>query len=146
MIFSRILINLEQVGGIGSRPNDVVLLGDCDAGVRKLAAALGWLEELEALWESSNPKMREVNEKKATQSKDEELGAKVDELTRELDATLKISNEHASRVKNQLTEDSNIEKPKPLHDDSEGESKKIQGDEEPQSEPPGGLKHVFPHI
>jgi NAD-dependent histone deacetylase SIR2 len=30
-------------------------LGDCDTGVRRLASALGWLEELEALWEEVNP-------------------------------------------------------------------------------------------
>ncbi|KAI9769175.1 MAG: Sir2 histone deacetylase Hst2 [Geoglossum umbratile] len=99
----RILINLEQVGGIGSRPNDVVMLGDCDAGVRKLAAALGWLEELEALWETVNPKAEEVSKSRAPQSADEELEAQVDKLTREVDIALKISSEHTSKVQGQLT-------------------------------------------
>ncbi|KAH0565776.1 hypothetical protein GP486_000821 [Trichoglossum hirsutum] len=145
MSVPRILINLELAGDIGSRPNDVLLLDDCDAGVRKLATALGWLEELEALWESSKPKVKEMDQKKKMRSEDEELGAKVDDLTRELDATLKISNEHTSRVRSQLTKDSNIEKPKSLHDGSEDESRKVQ-DESPQPETSGGLKHVFPHI
>ena len=46
----RVLFNLERVGGIGSRADDVLELGDCDAGVRKLAKELGWLDELEATW------------------------------------------------------------------------------------------------
>lgn len=49
----RILINRESVGTLGSRPNDVLLLGDCDTGIKKLATALGWLEELEILWAST---------------------------------------------------------------------------------------------
>ncbi|KAK5254007.1 Sir2 histone deacetylase Hst2, partial [Exophiala xenobiotica] len=51
----RVLINLEKVGGLGSRPDDVLMLGDCDAGVRKFADALGWRDELEELWETTNP-------------------------------------------------------------------------------------------
>jgi NAD-dependent histone deacetylase SIR2 len=46
----RVLFNLEQVGGIGSRADDVVVLGDCDAGIRRLADALGWGDELEEEW------------------------------------------------------------------------------------------------
>ena len=51
----RVLINLERVGGLGSRPDDVVLLGDCDEGVRKFADALGWRDELEAEWQKTDP-------------------------------------------------------------------------------------------
>ena len=32
-----------------SHSNDVLYQGDCDAGVRELAAALGWQHELERL-------------------------------------------------------------------------------------------------
>lgn len=46
----RVLFNKEQVGDLGHRPDDVLCLGDCDAGVRRLAAALGWTAELEARW------------------------------------------------------------------------------------------------
>lgn len=51
----RLLINLERVGGIGSRPNDVVHIGECDAAVRKLCEELGgdWVTELEKLWEGT---------------------------------------------------------------------------------------------
>ncbi|KAJ7464833.1 Sir2 family histone deacetylase Hst2 [Mycena galericulata] len=46
----RVLINLDLVGGIGRRPNDVVLLGKCDDVVRKLCKELGWEGELLKLW------------------------------------------------------------------------------------------------
>lgn len=46
----RVLFNMERVGSLGSQPDDVLVLGDCDTGVRKLADALGWREELEAEW------------------------------------------------------------------------------------------------
>ncbi|KAH9889118.1 DHS-like NAD/FAD-binding domain-containing protein [Xylariomycetidae sp. FL2044] len=46
----RVLFNLERVGDLGTRADDVICLGDCDAGIRKLAEALGWGEELEQLW------------------------------------------------------------------------------------------------
>ncbi|KAJ4302509.1 Sir2 histone deacetylase Hst2 [Collariella sp. IMI 366227] len=46
----RVLFNLEQVGSLGTQADDVLVLGDCDAGVRKLADALGWREELEKTW------------------------------------------------------------------------------------------------
>lgn len=46
----RVLVNREKVGDIGNRDEDVCILGGCDGGVRKLADALGWREELETLW------------------------------------------------------------------------------------------------
>lgn len=46
----RVLFNLERVGDMGTRADDVLVLGDCDSGIRKLADELGWRDELEALW------------------------------------------------------------------------------------------------
>ena len=46
----RVLINLDQVGGIGSGKNDLVLLGKCDDIIRDLARALGWGDELDKEW------------------------------------------------------------------------------------------------
>ena len=46
----RVLFNREAVGDLGSRADDVLALGSCDTGVRKLADALGWRDELETLW------------------------------------------------------------------------------------------------
>jgi NAD-dependent histone deacetylase SIR2 len=46
----RVLVNLERVGRFGTRADDVLALGPSDAGIRELADALGWLDELEAMW------------------------------------------------------------------------------------------------
>ncbi|KAG8903605.1 Sir2 histone deacetylase Hst2 [Tulasnella sp. 403] len=49
----RILINLDRVGDIGSRADDLVFQLTCDEAVRKLSDALGWREQLEKLWEAT---------------------------------------------------------------------------------------------
>ncbi|KIO29398.1 hypothetical protein M407DRAFT_242626 [Tulasnella calospora MUT 4182] len=48
----RVLINLDRVGDIGARADDVALLMPCDEAVRKLCDEIGdgWTEELERLW------------------------------------------------------------------------------------------------
>jgi NAD+-dependent protein deacetylase SIR2 len=51
----RVLINKEKAGDLGSRPEDILLLGDCDHTVRLLADALGLREELEDLWKEIGP-------------------------------------------------------------------------------------------
>jgi len=46
----RVLFNMQRVGDLGTRPDDVLCLDTCDAGVRKLAEHLGWIDDLEAMW------------------------------------------------------------------------------------------------
>ena len=46
----RVLINMEPAGDLGTRADDIVLLGRCDEIVRELCAALGWTEELDREW------------------------------------------------------------------------------------------------
>ncbi|KAI0365715.1 NAD-dependent deacetylase sirtuin-2 [Pilatotrama ljubarskyi] len=46
----RVLINMDPAGDIGTRPDDVVLLGRCDEIVRDLCKELGWEEELDSEW------------------------------------------------------------------------------------------------
>ena len=96
----RVLINLERVGGMGSRPDDVLILGDCDAGVRKFADAVGWLDELEALWETTNPDQQaRAAELAPPATKDERLQDEVERLTSEVDRTLGISEAYERRVR-----------------------------------------------
>ncbi|KAI9799106.1 MAG: hypothetical protein M1825_004873 [Sarcosagium campestre] len=104
----RVLINLERVGSLGSRADDVLILGDCDSGVRKLASAIGWLEELEELWAKTSPKDA-ADEKSSTppQSSDEKLRSEIDKLTEDIDSTLKLSSDHEVRVRDQLSRDGN---------------------------------------
>jgi len=98
----RLLINSERVGGLGSRADDVLLLGDCDAGVRKLAIALGWDEELEELWRETKVDEEEKGEEKKESStetsKDELLEAEIAALTRDVDESLRISGERTEQI------------------------------------------------
>jgi len=100
-----VLINLERVGGLGSRADDVLVLGDCDEGIRKLASALGWLEELEALWEETNPEKGKPAEKAPAKSQDEILEDEVEKLMKDIDASLKLTNDHSAFVNDQLSKD-----------------------------------------
>jgi NAD-dependent histone deacetylase SIR2 len=97
----RVLINMEQAGSLGSRPDDVLMLGDCDTQVRKLAEACGWLNELESKWAKTSPKdaatiAKDVKEE--IKSKDQLLEEDIDKLTEEVDKTLKVADSHIDRV------------------------------------------------
>ncbi|KAL3419980.1 NAD-dependent protein deacetylase hst2-1 [Phlyctema vagabunda] len=107
----RLLFNLERVGDLGSRRDDVVVLGDCDAGVRKLADELGWREELEGLWREVSGKEKEeallarLEAERATKSKDELLADEIVKLTSEVDETLQLSSDHQDWVNKGLDKD-----------------------------------------
>jgi NAD-dependent histone deacetylase SIR2 len=110
----RVLINKEIVGDFGSRPDDVVVLGDCDEGVKRLADALGWRDELESMWLEVGGKVREkeaarLREQRQAMSQDEILEAEIEKLTGEVDAALKMSKDHEERVITQLEKSSSNE-------------------------------------
>jgi NAD-dependent histone deacetylase SIR2 len=78
----RVLFNMEQVGQLGSRSDDVMELGDCDSGIRKFADELGWRDELEALWkeivgDAEADRQNSGREKEAVQDEVERLAAEV---------------------------------------------------------------------
>lgn len=100
----RVLFNMERVGDLGGRADDVCILASCDEGVTMLAAELGWSEELRKLFEERARKSsKEVPETKRSQrTTDENLEAKMNELTADLDANLKVTNDHRQRIKEGL--------------------------------------------
>jgi len=103
----RVLINLERVGGLGTRADDVCILSECDKGVRDLADALLWREELETLWKEVSGKEADGDVAEApleTGTKDEILEDEIENLTREVDRTLKISNGHKQSLEDQLSQ------------------------------------------
>ncbi|KAF8628697.1 hypothetical protein AX15_003755 [Amanita polypyramis BW_CC] len=70
----RVLINLQEVGDLGDKPNDVLLLGQCDQVVEKLSKELGWYDELLRLWnETTQIKPAEAKETKSAEKEVEEL-------------------------------------------------------------------------
>lgn len=95
----RILINMEKVGDIGYRDRDLCILGTCDDGVRELADALGWRDELERLWNDA------VDAKK--DFKEFEDGPSLDECIAKIASTMKdkmkVSGGHKRMLENHLS-------------------------------------------
>lgn len=147
----RLLINREQVGDMGSRPDDVLLIEDCDAGVRTLAEACGWSEELETLWaETERPE--EPQEEKPKQSRDEQLQDEVDKLTKEVEETLQLGKaQHAWLEKHVDTKIARKEEQGSLNPTQE-KSENLRPPDSKESKvlapvkSDDGLSHVFPHM
>ncbi|KIW80338.1 hypothetical protein Z517_06953 [Fonsecaea pedrosoi CBS 271.37] len=138
----RVLINLERVGSIGSRPDDVLLLGDCDEGVRRFADALGWRDELENLWASTNPNKDERDAQEAPpKTRQEKLDDEIAKLTKDIDASLKISAEANDRIRAEL-EKSAPQKSPP----STGPSSNTLTSPTLTTSSNSGLSHVYPHL
>ena len=98
----RVLINSGRVGGLGSRADDVLVLGDCDDGVRKLARALNWHNDLEKLWRKSQ---FTVNDKpNAERTRDEALEDEIAKITTEVDRALKIGKDQTRWLETHLQE------------------------------------------
>lgn len=142
----RLLINYEAVGGLGSRADDVLLLGDCDTGVRKLARALGWLEELESLWAETSPKEaaalgrsgQDNNEDKVT-DRAETVDEEVDRLTKEVNETLKMADDHRKWALREKKAKGAVE------DTGKSENSKDPSTDK-KDEVGDGLGHVYPHL
>ncbi|KFY39193.1 hypothetical protein V495_06088 [Pseudogymnoascus sp. VKM F-4514 (FW-929)] len=101
----RVLLNMERVGSLGSRPDDVLLLGDCDGQVRRLADELGWRDELEALYkEVGGPGAS--REPVPASEKQDALEDEIEKLTSEVDHALKLSNGHKSWLEKHLAKKS----------------------------------------
>jgi len=135
----RVLINKEVVGSLGSRKDDVLILGDCDEGVRKLARACGWEEELEEMWRGTATEGEGQSEKGEVKTgarpKDEELEDEVEKLTREVGKTLSLGREHEQRTRDDLDR-------RAVVDGGKAPSSGVERKED--SKDAGGLKHVFP--
>lgn len=150
----RVLINLDRVGGLGSRPDDVLLLEDCDAGVRRFADALGWREELEAHWEATNPNKNEkkVSVKEPPKDEQEALDEKIRALTEGVNETLKLSDEHQKQFEKDFKsrpDASNLNVPGPSDDSASTTSKpktKDEGEVTNANSAKSDLSHVFPHL
>jgi len=154
----RLLINQEKVGDLGGRPDDVLLLEACDSGVRKLAEACGWLEELEALWATTAPAEDAAPKEPVKRSRDELLEDEVEKLTREVEENLRLGKEQhewlEKHVDNKLArkqddEEEKTESAPGLQPADDPDSKKMAPVASPgttKTDPGGGLGHVFPHM
>ncbi|KAL2026880.1 hypothetical protein VTO58DRAFT_102861 [Aureobasidium pullulans] len=145
---------MERVGGLGSRSDDVLLLGDCDAGVRKLAKAVGWEDDLEDLWAKTDPEYipgkprktkDDISKEEAKKTRDEKFQDEIDKLTKEVDKTLDMSKWHQEQIrKDHLDGQADIAN----QNQASGE-KTMRYDENADDKtkaPADGLSHVFPHM
>lgn len=84
----RVLFNMERVGQIGSRADDVMELGPSDDGIRKLAELLGWTDELEKLWRGTVGDKEADRQHMSQKKHDEEVEDEVEKLAEGIDAVL----------------------------------------------------------
>lgn len=89
----RVLFNKERVGQIGNRSDDVVELGSCDDGIRKLASLLGWREELEELWRGVVGEKEAERQLAQAEKGHEDIEDEVAKLTKEVEGALRIDSE-----------------------------------------------------
>lgn len=88
----RVLFNMERVGSLGTLADDVLVLGDCDSGVRKLADELGWADELEAEWRRVVGEKEASRQLRSAEDRQAELHDEVEELADKVEAGLNINN------------------------------------------------------
>ena len=141
----RLLLNFERVGGLGSRPDDVLLLEDCDTGVRKLADALGWREELESEWTKTNPEKAKTKKEAVVKTRQEKLDDEVEKLTKDIDISLKISGAASERIKAEL-ENAASSPSQPAVTSSSKPSDILTTPYTTISTDPSSLIHVYPHM
>ena len=129
------LINLEEAGDLGTRRDDVLLLGKCDDVVKELAKELGWLKELKATWAETRssldnpPATEEESEEsedhapEAEETEEEKLQREIAWLTQSVDVTLRVSDDLKKRVEKETKQE--VVKPlSPAKTGEAGSSKK----------------------
>ena len=89
----RVLFNMERVGHMGCRADDVCHLGSIDNGIRELADELGWRDELEQLWREVVGEEEAERQLRSQKKHDEEVEEEVQKLTEGIEATLNLSDD-----------------------------------------------------
>jgi NAD+-dependent protein deacetylase SIR2 len=87
----RVLFNMDPVGDFGERGDDVLCLGSCDAGIRKLADELGWRDELEKLWVDKVGEEEAARQRARNEQEREEALHTLDELAQDMEQKLELS-------------------------------------------------------
>lgn len=93
----RVLVNWDEVGDIGERENDVLLLGDCDEIVSKICDALQWGQVLNELWEEGKDSIEglkvDLSDNTASPPAPTEAEETVENLAEQIDTALKLTDE-----------------------------------------------------
>lgn len=91
----RALFNMERVGNLGTSADDVLFLGDCDSGVRELADALGWRDELEARWRGIVGDEEAERQLRNAQKREQVMEDEVAKLAEEVEQVLHLDGENS---------------------------------------------------
>ncbi|KAJ4315005.1 Sir2 histone deacetylase Hst2 [Neodidymelliopsis sp. IMI 364377] len=148
----RLLINMEQVGNIGSRPDDVLILKDCDTGIRELASACGWSDELEKLWAGTAKEGQVVPEKKeeVKKSRDELLQDEVDKLTKDVEETLQLGSKQQewldNHVDRKIARSNSTEEKETNLQPTDNANSRTLAPAASKSDSKKGLGHIFPFL
>lgn len=136
---------MEGAGEIGTKRDDVIMLGTCDNGVRRLARELGWEVELEKLYKDI-----QGAEEKVKVLSDETIEEEVRRLTEEVERELKVAEDYQELVEGKLkSEDEKRRemelKKKKIEEDLEGKipEEEDQGNTENGT---GGLENDMPRL
>lgn len=106
----RVLFNLERVGMLGTQADDVLVLGDCDAGVRKLADELGWRDELEARWRELVGEEEAQRQLQGGKKRTAALHDEVSKLADEVEQVLHLQDKEAEKDKSTARHEEDVEK------------------------------------
>ncbi|KAG6038837.1 hypothetical protein E4U41_003598 [Claviceps citrina] len=93
----RVLFNMERVGSLGCRADDVIVLGSCDDGIRKLADELGWRDELETHWRGIVGDEEADRQLRSARERQDEVQDEVDKLAEGVEAVLKLGERACSQ-------------------------------------------------
>ncbi|KAI5791985.1 putative SIR2 family histone deacetylase [Geopyxis carbonaria] len=154
----RLLVNRELAGDLGTRREDVTWLGGCDEGVKVLAEALGWWDEVVALWRSFRvgegvmgvglPELEESLEERLAgedgglaEERDARLLREVEAITAEVEKGMAVSERHEAWVREQLEKERGRKAEMVVGAAPPGAPEREVEDVETSS-----LKHVFPHL
>ncbi|KAH0523859.1 hypothetical protein TsFJ059_008810 [Trichoderma semiorbis] len=126
----RVLFNMEKVGSLGSRLDDVLELGACDDGIRKLAELLGWTDELDDTWRNIVGNEEAERQLRSQTARDEEIEDELQKLTGEIETVLKLEEEEEKKEeeKKEVKKDEDEEKSQRVGDDAPSDAQTTKGD------------------
>ncbi|KAL4966941.1 SIR2 family NAD-dependent protein deacylase [Aspergillus stella-maris] len=100
----RVLINNERTGDVGSRDNDVLMLGSCDDGAREMARKLGWEGELEDLWKGAVARKEEALKKEGWNDDGPSLDECIQKAAEKMQVRMGVSEGHRRMLEGHLGE------------------------------------------
>ncbi|TQV97930.1 hypothetical protein V2A60_006356 [Cordyceps javanica] len=116
----RVLFNMERVGQIGDRTDDVLSLGPCDDGVRQLATELGWRDELEKMWRGIVGDEEAEKQLRSQKERSQEVDEEVQKLTEDVETVLKIHDDESASNETTASKSHQSEEAEPSDDSSTG--------------------------